>query len=104
LVTGDNRGNEVIAMITELVSDDNNSYKLPLIKLVETKNMMVLTREEKRRLVLDLYNQGRTYREIAKEARISPRDIGIILRKAEQNNKDNNKKTWVGMMEKQQNR
>lgn len=73
-------------MITELVSDDNNSYKLPLIKLVETKNMMVLTREEKRRLVLDLYNQGRTYREIAKEARISPRDIGIILRKAEQNN------------------
>lgn len=25
-------------MITELVSDDNNSYKLPLIKLVETKN------------------------------------------------------------------
>jgi DNA-binding CsgD family transcriptional regulator len=86
LVTGDNRGNEVIAMITELVSDDNNSYKLPLIKLVETKNMMVLTREEKRRLVLDLYNQGRTYREIAKEARISPRDIGHILRKTEQNN------------------
>jgi hypothetical protein len=73
-------------MITELVSDDNNSYKLPLIKLVETKNMMVLTREEKRRLVLDLYNQGRTYREIAKEARISTRDIGHILRKTEQNN------------------
>jgi alkylated DNA nucleotide flippase Atl1 len=48
--------------------------------------MMVLTREEKERRVLDLYNQGRTYREIAKEARISPRDIGIILRKAEQNN------------------
>jgi predicted transcriptional regulator len=48
--------------------------------------MMVLTREEKERLVLDLYKQGRTYREIAKEARISPRDIGIIVRKAEQNN------------------
>jgi transposase len=48
--------------------------------------MMVLTREEKERLVLDLYNQGRTYREIAKEARISPRDIGSIVRKAEQNN------------------
>jgi hypothetical protein len=47
--------------------------------------MMILTREEKERLVLDLYNQGRTYREIAKEARISPRDIGIIVRKAEQN-------------------
>jgi transcriptional regulator len=47
--------------------------------------MMVLTREEKERRVLNLYNQGRTYREIAKEVRISPRDIGIILRKAEQN-------------------
>ena len=30
----------------------------------------------------DLYNQGKTYREIAKEARISPRDIGVILNKA----------------------
>jgi predicted transcriptional regulator len=47
--------------------------------------MMVLTREGKERRVIDLYNQGRTYREIAKEARISPRDIGHILRKAEQN-------------------
>jgi chromosome segregation ATPase len=56
------------------------------VYLAETKNMMILTREEKERLVLDLYNKGRTYREIAKEARISPRDIGIILRKAEQNN------------------
>ena len=25
------------------------------------------------------YNQGKTYREISKEARISPRDIGVIL-------------------------
>jgi transcriptional regulator len=46
--------------------------------------MTVLTREEKERRVLDLYKQGRTYREIAKEARISPRDIGIIVRKAQQ--------------------
>jgi|SRR5689334_2592207 transposase-like protein len=53
---------------------------------VETKNMMVLTRQQKERLVLDLYTQGRTYREIAKEARICPRDISIIVRKAEQNN------------------
>jgi transposase-like protein len=74
-------------MITELITDDNNSFKLHLsIFSVETKDMMVLTREEKERLVLDLYNQGRTYREIAKEARISPRDLGIIVRKAEQNN------------------
>src|SRR5919198_5855503 len=45
--------------------------------------MMVLNRQEKEELVLDLYyNQKKTYREIAKEARISPRDIGMILNKA----------------------
>ena len=44
--------------------------------------MSILTRQEKERLVLELYyNQGKTYREISKEARISPRDIGVILNK-----------------------
>jgi orotate phosphoribosyltransferase-like protein len=42
----------------------------------------LLSRREKEKLVLDLYNQGKTYREIAQELRISPRDIGFILRKA----------------------
>ena len=47
------------------------------------RNMMGLTREEKEDLVLDLYyNQGKTYGEIAKEARISLRDIGPILKKS----------------------
>jgi DNA-binding CsgD family transcriptional regulator len=40
-----------------------------------------MTRQERERLVRELYNQGKTYREIAKEARISPRDIGVILNK-----------------------
>jgi DNA-binding CsgD family transcriptional regulator len=43
---------------------------------------MVLTREEKERLVLDLYNQGKSTREIVEEARMSFRDIGAILNKA----------------------
>jgi transposase len=43
--------------------------------------MTILSRQERERLVLDLYNQGKTYREISKEARISPRDIGVILNK-----------------------
>jgi transposase len=44
--------------------------------------MTILTRQERERLVLNLYyNQGKTYREISKEARISPRDIGVILNK-----------------------
>lgn len=40
---------------------------------------MVLTRAEREKLVLNLYEQGRTYKEIAKEVRISPRDIKIII-------------------------
>ena len=42
-----------------------------------------MTREEKENLVLDLYYiEGKTYAEIAKEARISLRDIGPILKKS----------------------
>ena len=43
---------------------------------------MILTKQEKEKLVLVLYNQGKTIREIAKEARMSFRDIGVILKKA----------------------
>jgi transposase len=43
--------------------------------------MTILTRQERERFVIELYNHGKTYREIAKEARISPRDIGVILNK-----------------------
>ena len=83
--TDDSRDNEVIAMITKLISNDNNnSFKLLLyyISLEDTKHMTILTRQERERLVLELYyNQGKTYREISKVARISPRDIGVILNK-----------------------
>jgi hypothetical protein len=59
-----------------------NSFKLPIHTFLEDTNYMtILTRQERERLVLDLYNQGKTYREISKEARISPRDIGLILNK-----------------------
>jgi predicted transcriptional regulator len=45
--------------------------------------MMVLNRQEKEELVLDLYyNKKKTYHEIAKEARISTRDIKKILNRA----------------------
>jgi hypothetical protein len=43
---------------------------------------MILTRPERERLVIELYNQGKTIREIAQEARMSFRDIGFILKKA----------------------
>jgi hypothetical protein len=50
----------------------------------------VFTRQEKERLVIDLYNQGKTIREISKEVRISFRDIGAILRK--ESEKEQNEK------------
>jgi hypothetical protein len=84
LETDDSKGNKEIAMITKLISNDNNkSFKLPCsIFLEDTKYMTILTRQERERLVRELYyNQGKTYREISKEARISPRDIGVILNK-----------------------
>ena len=42
----------------------------------------MVTRQEKEQAVIDLYNQGKTIREIAKEVRMSFRDIGAILKKA----------------------
>lgn len=41
---------------------------------------MVLTNRQREKLVLDLYNEGKTIREIAKEAKMSFRDIGVILK------------------------
>ena len=52
----------------------------------------MLTRQEKERQVIDLYNQNKTYREIAKEVRICPRDIGIILKKASGEEQNHDKK------------
>src|SRR5919106_1567942 len=50
--------------------------------------MTKLTRQERERLVLELYyNQGKTYRKISKEARISRHDIGVILNKVNEQKK-----------------
>src|ERR687890_443591 len=43
--------------------------------------MSIMTKQERERLVLELYNQGKTIREIAKQARMSFRDIGVMLNK-----------------------
>ncbi|MFZ0326314.1 MAG: hypothetical protein WBP64_10270 [Nitrososphaeraceae archaeon] len=45
---------------------------------------MVLTREEKEKIVLELHGQGKGTREIAKEVRISFSQISAILKKAAQ--------------------
>jgi hypothetical protein len=40
---------------------------------------MVITKKEKKKLVIDQYQECKTTRQIAKELRMSLRDIGIIL-------------------------
>jgi DNA-binding CsgD family transcriptional regulator len=45
---------------------------------------MFMSREEKETRVIDLYSQGKTYRQIAEEIRISPNDIHAILKKKEE--------------------
>jgi cytidylate kinase len=52
----------------------------------------MLTRQEKEKLVIDLYNQGKTIRDIAKELRMSFRDIGSILKKASGEKEENQDK------------
>ncbi|HEY7078457.1 MAG TPA: hypothetical protein VH500_02075 [Nitrososphaeraceae archaeon] len=44
--------------------------------------MIALNRKEKEKLVVELYENGSSYHEIAKEARISLRDIKGILDRA----------------------
>jgi exonuclease VII small subunit len=44
----------------------------------------MLTRQEREEIVLDLYNQGKTIRDIAKEVRMSFRDIGAVLKKEQE--------------------
>jgi transposase len=48
---------------------------------------MVLSREEREQMVLDLYyNKGYTYRQIAKELRMSPNQIREIIKRHEEKN------------------
>ena len=53
----------------------------------------MLTRQEREQTVSELYNQGKTIRDIAKVVRMSFRDIGAILKKVsvEMEEKQDNK-------------
>ena len=52
---------------------------------------MILSKKEKEKLVIKLANQGKTTREIAKEAHVSLRVIGQILNKATGDDKEDEK-------------
>jgi transposase-like protein len=55
----------------------------------QSRQKMFVSRQEKERLVLDLYSQGKTYQQIAKEVRTSPNQIRDILKKEEEKEKNN---------------
>ena len=50
--------------------------------------MQVLNRQDKQHLVIELYRQGKTIREIASAAHMSFSDIGTIIRRADGHDKD----------------
>ena len=76
---------------SKVVTDGSSIYFLFIVYLL--KHVMILTREEKERFVLDLYNQGKSTREIAEEARMSFRHIGAILDKAEEEKESEEEQT-----------
>jgi RNA polymerase sigma factor (sigma-70 family) len=72
------KNSEIVSGITDLIK--NHSLVLKI-------NQMFLSKEEKERRVIDLYyNQGKTFRDIAKELGTSPNTITTILKKEEQRN------------------
>lgn len=73
----------MVIMVTNLVIHDNSFKLLSLYIFCSQKLKMVPTRQEKEKLILDLYNQGKTYQQIASIARVSVRDIKPVLEKAE---------------------
>jgi transposase len=58
-----------------------------LIDIVQ-KQMQVLNKKEKKQLVIELYRQNKTVREIAKRVHISFGDIGKIIRSLDDRDDD----------------
>jgi RNA polymerase sigma factor (sigma-70 family) len=72
------KNSEIVSGIIDLIK--NHSLVLKI-------NQMFLSKEEKERRIIDLYyNQGKTFRDIAKELGMSPNTITTILKKEEQRN------------------
>lgn len=54
--------------------------KSTFYRFFDHTSSMVLSKNQKKKLVIKLYNEGKTTREIASEAMMSLKDIGIIIR------------------------
>ena len=85
--------------------EENNKYSSENIRKLmksntKTNEKKKLTRKEKEELVKKLYEQGYTYREIAKKLRISVRDIARILRREERKEEIDEIKERLSKLEK----
>jgi len=85
--------------------EENNKFPNENIRKLMKSNTKAneknrLTRKEKEELVKKLYEQGYTYREIAKKLRISVRDISRILRGEERKDEIDEIKERLSKLEK----
>ncbi len=72
---------EAVAMVTKLETNGNR-FKIVQVQLdIELKEDANINKTRERKTCIQLYSQGKSTREIAKEARMSFRDIGVILNK-----------------------
>jgi DNA-binding NarL/FixJ family response regulator len=72
-------------MDNKMITENSNSYKVfRFIFNLDSRRMKASTAIRNRRetLVIALYEQGKTYRQIAEEVKISPNSIKAILNKA----------------------
>jgi transposase-like protein len=67
-------GNQIVT-----IKSNKNTEKPPIL-LIQYSSCL-FTRAEKEKRVIDMYEQGATYRAIAKEVHISPGNISAILRR-----------------------
>lgn len=59
----------MVAMVLKLITSGNKSFKLlsSIIRFNNKEDVSIITRKERERLVLELYNQDKTIYEVAKE-------------------------------------
>jgi transposase len=86
-------GNKEVAGIPKLVTGSSSSLFYFYCVFIKKVRYMALSRQERERLVLDLYNQGKNTRQIAEEARMSFSAIGAILKKATEENETSKEQT-----------
>lgn len=70
-----------------------NSYLRAILNILSDTSMVVLTRDERQRRVIELHNQGKGTREIAEILQMSFRDIGLILREADKEKETEQQRT-----------